>query len=92
MVNIFRDGAVFFSKMEKTHSEEEIAELVVQDIRLKICEALFKYEFTPKNIEDDAYDMEVVRLYRALLTEALTKGLFEMVDAEIQTKLKSFNK
>lgn len=80
----------FFSKMEKT--ESEIAKLVIQSIRVNICEALFKYDFTPKNIEGDQYDMEVVRLYRALLTEALTKGLFDMVDAEIQTKLKSFNK
>ena len=91
MVNNFRDGAVFSSpKMEKT--ESEIVKLVVQSIRVNICEALFKYEFTPKHLEGDEYDMEVVRLYRALLTEALTKGLFDMVDAEIQTKLKSFNK
>jgi len=72
--------------------QSEIREIVIKDIQEKIMESLFKYNFYPIDCEGDAYDMEIIRLYRGLLTEAFSKDLFDLIDAKIQTKLKNFNK
>lgn len=76
-----------------TYTEKEIFEIVIHNIRHSVLKALFEYNFQPnEEMEDEAHDMEIIRLYRSLFQAACNTELFDMIDAEIRKKFKVMNK
>lgn len=76
-----------------TYTEKDIFDTVVHNIRAGIMNALFEYNFQPnEEMEDEAHDMELVRLYRSLLQISCNAELFDMVDERIRKKFKVLNK
>jgi len=76
-----------------TYTEKEIFEIVIENIRQGILKNLFEYNFQPdEEMEDEAHDIEIIRLYRSLFQTACGPELFDMIDAEINEKFKVMNK
>lgn len=76
-----------------TYTEKEIFDTVIGNIRHNVIKTLFEYNFIPSaEMEDEAHDMELIRLYRSLFQTACNAELFDMIDAEIRKKFKVMNK
>lgn len=76
-----------------TYTENQIFDTVVHNIRAGVMNALFEYNFQPnEDMEDEAHDMEMIRLYRSLFQIACNAELFDMIDSRIRKKFKVMNK
>jgi len=78
---------------EHTYTEKEIFDTVIHNIRTSVLNSLFEYNFKPnEEMNDEAHDMELIRLYRSLFQTACNAELFDMIDAKIREKFKVMNK